>query len=388
MRQKFDLIIIGASFAGLILANSLRNSGMKIALIEKNESILRSNPNKRTTAISAGNADFLIETGFKEDFFENCGKIENIRIKEENSHFPINYHNTDKTMCYVADNSYFLENLLKNIQDENIQIFIDKSFQKIEQDDHWVKINFEDGAKLQTNLLIAADGKNSAVRDYLKLPFYKKNYQQNALVFNIEHEHDHQNNALELFTVEGPFALLPKFEKNQSSVIWTLEEKHASDYVQIEKEILGELLEEKINHFLGKININSEISSYPLSLTYFKEYYYKRILFIGDALHAIHPIAGQGLNLSIADIKVLSKILRKSYSLGSDLGFALRLQEFKSKRKMANWAMIQATDKLNSIYRNDNRAVQFLKNSGSFLIDNCSFLKKNIINYAMGLTIL
>lgn len=384
MYDKFDLIIIGGSFSGLLMANSLASCNLRIALIERKISILSENSNKRTTAISYGNVNFLKNIGFKNEFFNQSGKIYNIRIKEESSSFSINYNNLYQPMCYVFDNNFLLHKLLDNLKENsNIKIFLNQKIEKIDIDSHCVKIICNDDIRITAPILIAADGKFSSIRKYFKIQYYNKNYKQHALVFNIKHKKPHENNALELFTTQGPLALLPTFDHNQSSVIWTLDEEYAESYIKLEKHIIAELLSEKINHWLGSIEINSEIINYPLSLSYIKEYYYKRILFIGDALHSIHPIAGQGLNLTIQDIKILSEIISHHNNLGCDLGSELVLRKFVKARKFKNWQMIQITDKLNAMYKSQNPILKTLKNFGSLAIDNCNFAKKSLIKYAM-----
>lgn len=383
MYKKFDLAIIGSSFIGLLIANALKNLNLKIALIEKNKLIIKPNPTKRTTAISAGNARFLQHIGLTQDCFAQTGKILNIRIQEEHSGFPINYNHQERPMCYVFDNQFLLQSLYNNLQNSNINFFLNKNFTNIATDNYWTYIDLEDNFQIQTSLLIAADGKFSTVRDKLKIPIYEKHYHQSALIFNIYHEKKHENNALELFTTQGPLALLPTFDQHQSSVIWTLENDIAASYIKLEQSIIAAFLSEKINHHLGKISINSEIAHHPLSLSYAKKYFHKRVLFMGDALHSIHPIAGQGLNLSIQDVKMLHEIITAHHALGYDLGNEFLLNKFIQKRKHKNWQMIQITDKLNSLYCNQNILLKYSKNFGSSLIDSCDLLKKNLINYAM-----
>lgn len=383
MRQYFDLVIVGGSFCGLLLANALKNKNLNIAVIEKNKTVIRENLNKRSTAVSAGNLDFLFKIGLQKDILEQAGKIKNIRIKEENSTYPINYSNPHHPMCYVFDNNFLLQKLLENLHNSSIKIFFDTNFQQIDINNHWINIKCEDECEIETPFLIAADGKFSNIRKYFHIPLHEKHYKQKVLVFNIKHEKSHEENALELFTNQGPLALLPTIDQKQSSVIWTFDEEHAASYVNFDKTIIADLLAETINHYLGKIDINSEIISYPLSLSYIKQYFHKRILFMGDALHSIHPIAGQGFNLTIQDIQTIKKIIDEHYMLGYDLGSEFVLQKFVKARKFKNWQMIQITDKLNTLYRNQNQGLQIIKNFGSFVINNSEFLKRKIINYAM-----
>lgn len=379
--EAFDLVIVGASFTGLLLASSLCDSDLRVLLLEKNS--VTTNPNKRTTAISAGNMRFLREIGLQEENLEQAGKIRNIRIKEENSHYPINYEHREP-MCHVFDNLYLLNLLRARVRNSNNITFLnDCSFSSIESDDFWTKIILDNEKEIQAKLLIAADGKFSPIREYFKLAYEKKHYNQQALVFNLLHEFEHLDNALELFTESGPLALLPTLDPHQSSVIWTLEDQEAKDYIDLSRESVADILASKINNYLGKLEIDSEIGRYDLSLTYFKDYFHRRILFLGDALHAIHPIAGQGLNLNIQDIRCLSKILLKHHPLGCDLGSFTILEKFKQQRRLANWRMIQLTDKLNGLYRIQSTPLRLLKNLGHFTIDSCDLLKSSIINFAM-----
>ena len=190
---------------------------------------------------------------------------------------------------------------------------------------------------------------------------------------------------MELFKEDGPFAILPKYESKECSVIWNTDSKKADEFADLPKEILSEIISDKLGGYLGDIEINSKIQKIPLSLRYVEDYFYKRIVFVGDALHSIHPIAGQGLNLSIQDIDCLGDILHEEFAVGSDLGSWRILNKFQKQRKFKNWQIIQITDKLNWIYKNQSLFWNLAKDYGSILIDNSEFIKNKLIKYAMNI---
>ena len=239
---------------------------------------------------------------------------------------------------------------------------------------------------IKSKLIIVADGKNSNVRKMLGNKIYKKNYSENAIVINFFHERRLHNTAYEIFYKTGPLAILPMRSPNnffQSSIIWSNKSNFIKKLIECENNFIANYLEEKVGYILGKvIKINSK-QNFPLSAHINDSFINQRLVYVGDAAHSIHPIAGQGWNLGIKDIKNLNIIcnkLKSKSSFGNDL-FCKQYNELSYKNA---FQLFQITDKLNSSFKKTGSLYRLLSNAGLNIIEKSPSLKSEITDYAMG----
>ena len=216
-------------------------------------------------------------------------------------------------MGYIIRHNVLKKKLIKKIISyKNIKIIDNVEIKKISANNHIISINIKD-IVINSKLLIASDGKNSFVKSFYKLPSYNIAYNQSALVLNFQHSKDHKNTAFEIFLPNGPLATLPmkSFKKNiyKSSLIWTEKLSTMKQFNQLEPNYLKDIIEEKIYPYLGNIKSFESFKTFNLSAHICRKFYDKRVVLIGDAAHSIHPIAGQGWNLGMRDIKHLIKVL-------------------------------------------------------------------------------
>jgi 2-octaprenyl-6-methoxyphenol hydroxylase len=253
----------------------------------------------------------------------------------------------------------------------------------IDSDDKCSRVTLSSSKTITSTLTVVADGKQSKGRELLNLSTENKAYDQVCFVMNIKHSLPHQNYAYEIFYRNGPFALLPLANQNESGVVWA-DKPATKNIVNANLELFEEVLQSKCRDVCGDIKINSSINVFPLSLSFMTEYFKGRNVFIGDSLHFIHPIAGQGYNLSIRDINALVDLLVEYRSLGLDIGSRILLEVFTSQRKHDNMLMIRITDALNNIFVNDLGVVSLVRKLGLSTVDNIDVLKKIMMQYAMG----
>ena len=238
-------------------------------------------------------------------------------------------------------------------------------------------------------MLIAADGKNSTVRRILGAKIFKKNYKEKALVVNFFHERSHNNIAYEFFLKTGPLAILPmqkEKNQNQSSLIWSnksglVDMIGSSDF---NNEYVREILNEKIYQYLGVVkNINS-IQTFPLSAHINEKFYDNRTIYVGDSAHSIHPIAGQGWNLGLRDVKSLTQLLREAKDNDSEIGTKSFCKKYNNSCYYDAYTLFEITDKLDWIFKKHKPHYKFIKNIGFKTINNNKELKEKIAEFAMG----
>ena len=230
--------------------------------------------------------------------------------------------------------------------------------------------------EVTAKLLVIAEGRNSKIHQLLNIKRIYKDYQQKSIICNVEHLEDHKDMAQERFYKTGPFALLPMQGKYFSSLIWTAENDFANKLSELPTTDFLQEINQHTNFHITKII--SEIQSYPLSLNISRRYYKKNILLMGDTMQNIHPVAGQGFNLIIANIQTLIDSFKK-YGLNRKA-----LQYFARKRILDNMMMAGATHGLIGLFSNDNKLLKPIRNIGLGIIQELPFIKQKLVAHATG----
>ena len=208
----------------------------------------------------------------------------------------------------------------------------------------------------------------------------KKDLGQKALSINIQGKIKNKNCAFQKFTSDGPIALLP-YSKDEASIVWSL--KNNSIILQLTEEDLTQTIGNHLKEHISSVKIES-IEKHNLQFVYAKNLFYKNTVLIGNIAHNIHPIAGQGLNLSIKDVALLVKKINKYKSLGYKLNDQMMLEEFEMERKLDNAAYSFGTFSLNGILSSNNKLINYTTRKGLSLIENNKFLKKLFVKSATG----
>ena len=235
--------------------------------------------------------------------------------------------------------------------------------------------------KIQAKLLLACDGKNSQIRERANIDCRKKNYRLSALVCSLEHQREHGGVAVEWFTPAGTFASLPLLGR-RSGIVWCDEHKNIQRLLEIGELDFVKHARVRFGSWLGEIKLASKRVSYPIELLHARKYVAERLALVGDAAHAIHPLAGQGLNLGLRDVFALVKLLKEARYLGQDLGDCLTLARYEKMRRRDARKLICLTDGLNRLFANDSVALRQVRLTGMALIDRMPFAKRAIARAA------
>jgi len=221
-------------------------------------------------------------------------------------------------------------------------------------------------------------------------------YQTNAVVCNLRHEKPHHNIAIEHFMPRGPFAVLPMCDdKNgnhqairqhhQSALVWSEQPDRAAELVAMPEIQFNALLYQHMPHF-GVIAASGPRRAYPLKLLHAKKYYAPRIALISETVHAMHPIAGQGLNVGMRDVACLASLLIQSRALGLDIGSETLLRRYAAMRLPDSIAMSLATHGLDKLFSNHFASIAALRRAGLGVVGRLPPVKQFFMRYAMGLT--
>jgi len=255
--------------------------------------------------------------------------------------------------------------------------------------------NCDQVSKLQTRLLVGADGGRSPVRNLAEIATSEKLYAQTCIVVTIKTEFPHNNIAYERFQPSGPFALLPlsyadsNQAQNRFCIVWTAANVEASQLLALaDREFMQELssrLGSELLTKLGSLTLETKTrGSYNPRWMHTSTYIQPRLALIGDAAHTTHPVAGQGMNLGIRDAGAIAETILTAFSKGEDIGSMAVLRRYQALRRWDNWAVITVTDITNRLFSNQFWLLQVIRRIGLAIAAILPF-KKILMYFMMGL---
>ncbi|MGZ4959399.1 MAG: 2-octaprenyl-6-methoxyphenyl hydroxylase [Methylomonas sp.] len=392
MQNDFDLIIVGAGLAGNCLALALKDSGMNIAIVEaSSRKQLRESPlGDRALALAAGTVQLLQALGAWEGVAAKATAIKNIHISDRGHFGKTRLSAVGQgvdALGYVIAARDIEEHVADLVEQTSVTRLYETRVAGLMSGHDAVNVSLKqqgESLNLSAQLLIGADGGQSTVRKLLEIPQQVTEYGQTALVTTVQSTLPHHNVAYERFTAFGPLALLPVAGRH-SSVVWTRSHEQAEDLMAGgEAEFLAEL-QACFGYRLGALKLAAPRRAFPLSLIRAESMVFGRAVIIGNAVHQLHPVAGQGFNLGIRDAAQLAEMLIEQRQRGGDLGSAQLLERYARQRQQDHDKTIGFTNGVVQIFSNDWLPVAALRNTGLTLLDHLPFAKQLLTRHAMGL---
>ncbi len=391
-RDNYDVLIVGGGLAGLTLACLLGAHSFSVLCLDR-DTPANNNANARATVLSHGTSLVLRQAGLWDKIEPLACPIHRIDILDGNSLVLMDFLSSDledTAFGHNIENSMLLDLLGKKIRGlRTVTHVTGAEVADIKIDKDKTLVTTKDGQKFSAALLIGADGRNSFIRKFLNIVTHGWDYNQTAIVATLQHENPHANVAVEHFRKEGPLAVLPLSNdakgNHRSTLVWTVETRNAKSLMDMNEDIFNAALAARLPEFYGKIKTISKRMSYPLSLQHARHYVSDRIALIADAAHGMHPIAGQGLNMGMRDIKALADILIEARNERKDFGSPEILRRYQSARHFDNMTMMAATDALNKLFSNDLPLVGHIRRLGISAINRIPPAKRFFMKQAMGL---
>lgn len=384
---KKEIIIVGYGPAAMTAAVILGKQGMRVLIVNSFAGHQKSTGATKLLALSLSSTDLFEEHGLVaniSDIGQSINKIQVIQYRKSGvlEFDPQSIGQQD--FGYMVSEDDLWQSLNNDVRNtSNIEI-VDGQVSSIDYKKNKLILQLADGHSVASELLVVADGKNSIIRKKLNFEVERRSYNQVALVCDIKHTRNHQGIARELFMKNGPFAILPKVGGFTSSVVWTESCNSVKFLKSIDERLLQELVAARCPEELGDIQLSSKPSIFPLTLTVAKEAVAERIALVGDAWHSIHPLAGQGLNLGLRDIRVLTDFVIQEKNLGLDIGNAQILKKYQRIRKDDVAILIGSMDIINSIYRSRLPLIPEIGQLMLRFINSFSPLKNLFMIYATG----
>jgi 2-octaprenyl-6-methoxyphenol hydroxylase len=365
------ICIIGNGLAGLSAALVLSLENIKVDLYTGNYKKTKIEKDERTTAISESSYQFIKKKLNTENsnIFWPCKEIQLFyEDKKIISNF-LNFEEKNKNLMYIFKNKELKKNLNKKIKKKKNIKLIKKNVTNVDYMNSSILLNKK---KFFYDLIILSIGSHSKLYNNITLGrSIEKNYKEMSLTTTVSHNCK-INKTSQFFLKEGPLAILP-FDKNTFSVVWSV----SNIFFQKNKKLIKKILSEKIKELLKNFKIKniSDIQSYPINLSLKTKYFKKNILILGDGLHAVHPMAGQGFNLVLRDIKKLNDLMVKAIKLGLSLKNSFLLKDFYEARKPENIILGLGIDLTNIFFKN-NKYFHPIKKILLSNISKFKFIKK------------
>jgi 2-octaprenyl-6-methoxyphenol hydroxylase len=389
--DRADVIIFGGGLIGLALASALDSSGLSAILVDPADPTPRAEAafDGRTSAVSSSSMRMLDTIGVAERLAEAGCPIRRIAVADGLEPGGLHFDSDDdEPLGWMHENRHLRTALHARAEaGKNSWLLWKSRVSSADRGEHGVIVALEDGRKLSAPLLVAADGRNSPTREAAGIPMAQWKYKHQAIVSVLRHEQPHEHVAYEIFYPTGPFALLPMNDDAQghrSAIVWSVPQDDAAGWLSLSDEDFAAEAQAAMGGFLGHIAMLAPRSSYPLGFHHAAQMTAQRLALAGDAAHAIHPIAGQGLNLGFRDVAALAQVLVEGARLGLDLGDAQLLDRYQRWRSLDALSVAFATDTLTRIYGVPGKTASAVRRFGMGLVGRISPVRNRLMSEARG----
>lgn len=397
--QHFDCIIVGGGLVGSAQALALANHGLRIALIERMpfEAVAQPGKDGRASAIALASRRVLSHIGVWEDIAPHAEPIYDIRVVDEHSHAFTHFHYEDAQLAdapgepfgHIVDNDFTRAALVKHVTAaKHITLFAPAELSELEQNESAALVTLSSGEQLQAPLVLACDGKFSKLRDRVGIKHKWIDYNQTAIVCTLNHEYPHEGLALERFLPKGPFAVLPMTDKDgapRSAIVWAETPERVESLMALDDDAFMAAMNVHLGEYWGNCTLSSTRHCWPLKLMMSSSFTAQRLAFVGDSAHAIHPIAGQGVNLGYRDVAFLTDLIVNRTKLGLDIGSEELLSAYRRSRRGDAISMSAMTDGIDRLFSNDIIPVRGARRMGLRAVEKMPALKRFFMQRAMGL---
>ncbi len=398
----YDVIVVGAGMVGAActcllarIGDKLPSSHLKIALIESRP-LQPFDPSRFDSRVAA-----LTEK--TRDLLESCGIWKSIEANRVCPYTAMRVWDAEGTgnihfdcrevhqpnLGHIVEASAITTALMAHIEQlPNVDIYCPAAIENYQMQEGEVILDLDNGSQIAGNLVVAADGANSAVRGQFQFATREWDYQQQAIVTTITTEQSNQQTAWQRFMNSGPLALLPlndKGGKHHCSIVWSQDTEEAEKLMALNDANFCQQLSVASEYCLGQVTAVDKRFSIPLIQRHAIDYVKPRVALIGDAAHSIHPLAGQGVNLGFADAQVLAKEINRAFSRGIDVGDLTVLNRYQRQRKPENLAAMAAMEGFKRLFGSSNPALRLIRNQGMSGVNQIAPIKNQLIKKAMGL---
>ena len=397
-----DVVIAGGGINGAVLALGLARIGLAVVVVDKGatgKTSGKTEPDGRAYALNLGVQRMLTVFGLWGDLQTHAEPILDMKISDAKGNLsragisPFYLHFT-KAMMEGEALGFLIEDaplrgVLSKAVDKHPLITVLSNTQVCGHTltnggvEVTLSPNKTPNKTIHAKLLIGCDGRDSKVAKNAGFVRIGWDYPQSALVCALRHSKPHHGTAHQIFTPNGPLAVLP-LRGNRVSIVWTQERKRAALIHGLDDAGYLATLRETLGDFLGEVALDGTRGTYPLGLALTESFVRARVALVGDSAHGIHPLAGQGLNLGLFDSAALCQVLFDAAQNGEDIGAVSVLNRYQVWRRFDTCAMALATDGLNRLFSNDVPLVRGIRGLGLGAINALPFAKQGFARLGAG----
>ena len=399
MKREFDVLIAGAGMVGLtvalLLARGDTTDQLNISVVDAGvipEYTPGQDVSLRVSAISSGTASLLARIGawnaiadaracpFRDMVvWDASGSVEGPEtLRFEAAEFAVSQ------LGYIVENILLQDSLLAALESTNVCMNFATAVKSVKKCEDRYIVEYGDGKTMTPELLIGADGVSSLVRNSAGITVKAWKYTQSAFVTHLQPAASHRNTAWQRFHTDGPVALLP-LDDGRVSTVWTTTPEQAEMLLEAPDPQLESLLTEATDNVLGRLMAAGPRASFPLKSQHADRYVLEGLALVGDAAHAVHPLAGQGANLGLADAEALAHVIGEALAANEHPGDLPILRRYERARKAANKTMLHFIDGLNRLFSNDSTPLARLRGTGMALFNRSGPIREHAMRVALGI---
>ncbi len=398
MARQSDVVVVGGGMVGAMTALAFARCNLQVALIEKQlpSKFDASGHDIRVSAISHATLQMFKAVGAWDDMqsIRVC-PYRHMQVWDAASSAQTRFNSADvgyEQLGFIVENSLIQHALWRQLQRlENVSLECPASVSVLEFKHDTAVVTLDNGQALQAQLVVAADGARSTVRDLAGIKTEGQHYEQQALVATVNTELPQQDITWQRFTDTGPQAFLP-LVGNRASIVWYHSPARVAELKTFSERDFMSALEAEFPERLGKLISVEQTGSFPLSWSHAKQYVKPRFALVGDAAHSVHPLAGQGVNLGMLDAAALVQCVMDRSAQGGEIGDLRALRRYERWRQPSNEIMIRMLDSIQKAFQPaDDSAIRSgvmkaTRTAVFQLADQIGPLNKACIRAAMGLT--
>jgi 2-octaprenyl-6-methoxyphenol hydroxylase len=393
VERSTDVVVGGGGMVGLTLALALAQGGLTVAVCDpvSPKALLDAGFDGRVSALSYSSQRMFQALDLWPLLEAHAQPIKDILVTDAPlagapSPFSLHFDSGEigRPMGAIAENRHIRRALFAAIDaQKNITLIAPAALTGLEETQCGITATLSNGDTIRAQLAVAADGRDSPMRDDMGLAVIGWSYPQMGIVATVEHERPHDGVAYEHFLPAGPFAILP-LPGNRSSLVWTERETLAPAMMKLPEDEFNAEIARRFGAHLGATKAAGPRWSYPLKFHLARGYVKPRFSLAGDSAHGIHPIAGQGLNLGLKDAAALAETVLDAARLGMDIGGLDILKRYERWRRFDAFTLAAATDGLNRLFSNDITPLRVARDLGLGIVDGIAPLRRFFMRHAGG----
>ncbi len=393
MSESVEVIIVGGGSVGAALACALGTANVSVALVEANRPVEQwpaDRIDQRVFAITRASEKLFTALGVWDGMvLRGVSPFREMHVWDAGGQGAVHFDCAEigePVLGHIIEHRVIQAALWTRLsQLPSVQQLCPAQVQALEREPGRVTVRIRGGRSLSAALVVGADGLHSQIRSWADLPVKIRDYQQQSIVAIVTTEASHRDTAWQRFSATGPLAFLP-LQDGRCAIVWTTTPGDAERLLALQAPEFCSELGVAFAHALGEITQCGPRDTFPLQRLHAGRYVTDRIALAGDAAHAIHPLAGQGVNLGLLDAAALAEVLIGAKAKGRDLGGLTVLRRYERWRKGDNLGMLAAMDGFKALFGSGLPPLPLMRNLGMEMVDRMAPVKNLIMRYATGLS--